>query len=381
MEKSMSAAPEGMTTLAQDILVSPGSVESALSQLWRSAQGESDEGRVTRACLWNLVVYNPKPKRTFRNASGHGYGLRTLLDGVTPSIPARIIRLEFAGKGELPKGTETAAWVAAKCVPRGGGDQQICSEEVNLLVSGKDGASHFPSLVRALLQPSLPIGLLWLDDLPHRGWLLDQLVRLCDRLIFDSYSGDMESDLRTVKELMAETDGLFVDIGWMRLTPVRHLLAGFFDSPSRAEQLRNIEGVTVETTSAGRNAGLLLLGWLLSKCGHTRFEAAPRKKGVFHHWKIRAGKKSFPVEFKLGSGEGGRDGLIRIEILAGGSRYAIRQVDAGHVELDPPVGPDAKRVLHGWTDSELVVAGLGAHGIDPLYPQVLETATALLAKV
>ncbi|MCH7477980.1 MAG: glucose-6-phosphate dehydrogenase assembly protein OpcA [SAR324 cluster bacterium] len=377
----MSAAPEGMTTLAQDILVSPGSVESALSQLWRSAQGESDEGRVTRACLWNLVVYNPKPKKAFRNASGHGYGLRNLLDGVTPSIPARIIRLEFAGKGELPKGAETAAWVAAKCVPRGGGEQQICSEEVNLLVGGKDGASHFPSLVRALLQPSLPIGLLWLDDLPHRGWLLDQLVRLCDRLIFDSYSGDMESDLRTVKELMAETNGLFVDIGWMRLTPVRHLLAGFFDTPSRAEHLRNIESVTVETTSAGRNAGLLLLGWLLSQCDYRRFEAAPKKKGVFHHWKVRAGKKSFPVEFKLSSGEGGRDGLIRIEILAGGSRYAIRQVDAGHVVLDPPVGPDAKRVLHGWSDSELVVAGLGAHGIDPLYPQVLETATALLAKV
>ena len=374
----MSAAPDSITTLTHDRPVSPAAVESALSQLWRNAHSEGDEGRVTRACQWNLVVYNPKPKKTFRNAAGHGYGLRNLLDGVTPSTPARIIRLEFAGKGELPKNTEAAAWVAAKCYPRGGGERQICSEEVNLLVGGENGASHFPSLVRALLQPSLPIGLLWLDDLPHRGWLLDQLVRLCDRLIFDSYSGDMESDLGTVQDLMEESSSLFVDIGWMRLTPVRHLLAGFFDTPSRAEHLRNIEGVTVETTSAGRNAGLLLLGWLLSRCGYSRFEEAPKKKGVFHHWKVRAGKKSFPVEFKLGAGEGGRDGLIGIEIIAGGIRYAIRQVDARHVVLDPPVGPEAKVLLHGWSDSELVVAGLGAHGFDPLYTQVLGMAAALV---
>ncbi len=374
---------EEIITLDYSEPVDPENVDKTLAELWRKGCAgpapDGEEIRINRACLWNQVVYNPKPEKEFRDVSGHGYGLRKLLGEVTPMVPSRIIRLEYAEGKTLPGNKEAVARVAAQCAPLGGGISQIFVQEINFLVHGPEGDSHFPSLVQALLEPSLPIALLWLDDLPHRGWLLDQLLPLSDRLIFDSYSAHMESDLIVVQKLMEEFDVLFVDIGWMRLAPVRHILAEFFDPPQRIEQLKDIRGITLETTPAGHNAGLLLLGWFLKMCGHTHFEGqAQENKEVLHNWRIGTGKKSFPVEFRLSQGEGGRDGLILVEIQAGGEVFSIRQIDADYVSLNSPGDADRKVALHGWRDSELVVAGLGGAGLDRLYPDVIKTAAELV---
>ena len=227
----MSAVQEKCVTLASKHPVEPARVEDDLASLWRQAgDAAKKEGRgnVTRACLWNIVVYNPRPHKKFKDASGHGYGLRRLLDEVILSLPARILRLEFAeSKQVLPAGKDAMAWVAAKCLDAPGGKRQIHGEEINLQVHGKSGDSHFPSLVRALLQPSLPIALLGLDDLPHEGWMLEQLLNLCDRVLVDSQSNEYDCNLERIYEYQQSAPGHIVDIGWMRLTPVRYQLPTF----------------------------------------------------------------------------------------------------------------------------------------------------------
>ncbi|MCZ6728220.1 MAG: glucose-6-phosphate dehydrogenase assembly protein OpcA [SAR324 cluster bacterium] len=379
----MSAVQEKCVTLASKHPVEPARVEDDLTSLWRQAGDAAQKegrGNVTRACLWNLVVYNPRPHKKFKDASGHGYGLRRLLDEVILSLPARILRLEFAeSKQVLPAGKDAMAWVAAKCLDAPGGKRQIHGEEINLQVHGKSGDSHFPSLVRALLQPSLPIALLGLDDLPHEGWMLEQLLNLCDRVLVDSQSNEYDCNLERIYEYQQSAPGHIVDIGWMRLTPVRYLLAGFFDSPHQAAQLKRIEHIAVEATPGGQNTALLLLGWLLSSCGYSRVSGsrAPGRKDS-RRWQAGNGSRRFPVELRVRKGEGGVDGLIRITITAGGEQYTIRQVDAGHVSLDAPHRKDGKVDLNGWSDAELVIAGLGAQGIDPKFVEALHCATALL---
>lgn len=384
MEEPVSANVQQCVTLAAEQAVAPSAVEDQLAALWRRASEQSrreNGGNVIRACLWNMVVYNPRPKKKFKDALGHGYGLRSLLDEVIQSTPARIIRLEFAGENsELPKGRETAAWVAAKCLDQGG-KRHIYGEEVNLLVSAKGGGSHFPSLVRALLQPSVPIALLGLDDLPHEGWMLEQLLQLCDRVLVDSQSPEYSGDLTKIHQYVKATDAYIVDVGWMRLAPLRYLFAGFFDPPGKPEHLGQIENILVETTPGGRNSGMLLLGWLLSRNGHKRLKSTNKNKSKTHHrWQAGSGKHAFSVELKIrrDAGDGGVDGVLQVELRAGGERYCIRDVDSDYVALESPHRNDPRVALNGWRDSELVIAALGAHGIDRIYVNALECAAELI---
>ncbi len=377
------AAAKKNSTLAAPGAVDPAAVEGALAGLWRQAAELPHlrgEGSLTRACLWNLVIYNPKPESDFRDVAGHGYGLRTLMDDVLSSLPSRIIRLEFTEDKELPvPGKEAAAWVATKFRETGAGTGQIYGEEVNLAVLGEAGNSHFPSLVRSLMHADLPVALLWLDDLPHRGWLLQQMLDLSSRVLIDSLSAEQQSDLAVIHELARETAARFIDIGWMRLAPLRHLLAGLFDPPGRAEQLGATEHILVEATPGAGNAGLLLLGWLLSRLGYDGLEAlGPPQEGGGHRWKVAREAGTLTLELSIRQGEGGADGILRAEIRAGGETFVIRQVDARHVAREAPQRIEPKIPLHGWSDAELVVAGLGAHGIDAIYPEAMRAVAALL---
>ncbi len=385
----MSPPGERLVTIAGPDAVDPAQVDGALAALWRAAARggagadgvERKEAKVTRACLWNLVVYNPKPEKNFDDSEGHGYGLRTLLDEVVPSLPARIIRLELGGKGSKPPpGKEVLAQVAAKCVPHPSGALQIYGEEINLTAYGAKGESHFPSLVRALLQPNLPIAVLWLDDLPHKGWLLEQMLGLSDRLLMDSQSASQEADLAVVGELVSDFPTQFVDIGWMRLTPLRHLIAGFFDGPQGAAQLQALEGIDILATPNARNGALLLAGWLLERAGLSKIKALPRgKEDVAHRWEAARGKSRFPVNIRIHEGQGGADGLLELAIRAKGEHFAIHRVDADTVTLDSPQRVEPHLNLHRFSDAELAIAALGAHGPDSIYPEVLEKVRVLLA--
>lgn len=375
--------PDRVRSFQQARTVSPAAVEQELTALWRQAVDSPGGGageQVTRACLWNLIVYDPRPEREGPGGAEQGKPLRTLLDQVTVAIPARILRLEAwaADRAPAPE-REVEAWVAARCLLPDAGARQLAVEEITYAGYGPRGLSHFPSLVRATLLPDLPIAMLWLDDLPHEGWLLDQLLPLCQRVLIDSQAVHRDVELIAVDKLVNSAVTLFVDLGWMRLTPVRYLLAGLFDPPGRAEQLSDLRHVRIVTTQRGRNAGLLLLSWLLSRANYrAHVPLAPEGDDMLYRWRSRHGNAAVEVEFKVEAGEGGYDGVILAELNAGGDLFSIRHVDDEHVALHSPDRSEQKLALHGWREPELVIAGLGSHGIDRFYPQTLATAASLV---
>jgi hypothetical protein len=370
-----SGAQNAPETYAGTESIDLGRIEEELAALWRQAgEAAARSGEaVTRACLWNLVECHPIDAV----ASGSH---ADPVDEVCAVVPSRLIRLraEPVPAGSTPQ-REVEAWVSTRCNLSAGGGHQICTEEIQVVGYGEASQSHFPALVRAMLVPDLPVGLVWIDHPPHKGRLLRDLLRLSDRILIDSQPDGDAQMLARLNSLVQETHAYFVDLGWMRLTPVRHMIAGLFDAPGRADQLKRPGAIRVEAAPVGRNTGLLLLGWLLSRLGKVELKADESPgRGSAYRWKARLGSRSFPVEFVVEEAEGGYDGVHLLEVEAGGDHFVMRQTDAEHVELNGPEHDRRRLALHGWNDTELLVAGLGAPGIDALYPQALKMAATLI---
>lgn len=373
-----------LVTFAGENAVPVANVEQELARLWQ-AVGESTQdseqsgapaGQVTRACLWNLIYY------TLPKLDGDPAAVREhheLLAAVTTAVPARILYLETReGQDASPDGREIEAHVSANCIRSAGGASLVCAEEITLVGYGTRGPNHFPSVARALRTPDLPVGLLWLEELPHKGRLLRELLEICHRLVVDSHEASDVSELADFHRLLGESPTSVADIGWMRLHPVRHLLAGLFDPPEFSEKLRQLEEIHIETTTAGRIPGFLLAGWLLSRCGHDQIKATPRGSGdIQYQWEIERDGGRFPLFFSAHEGEGGGDDLISVTIKAGGGEFGMRQQDGEHVILRSPLADEQRLALHGWDTSELVVAALGSRGLDPVYGDALAVAAAL----
>lgn len=377
--------PSGeMVILGESEAIGIAEVQNALSGLWRKAseqQQQSESQAVSLACLWNLVAFhgNPHPRRG--DSGGEAHRIQDLLQQVTLSLPARVIHLEQRRAAEAQEaGKEVEAWVNTCCVHTSGRARMVCCEEIHLAGYGKKGHSHFPALVRALLVPDLPTALLWLDDMQPEGRVLSELLELSDRIIIDNQQSTDPASLSAVKGLLDANPGKVVDLGWLRLTPLRHLLADFFDPPGRAEQLARMEHIVIDGSAEGRNTGLLLLGWLLSRCGYREVRALePGEGGDAYRWQAADGKKALSVDFQVREGYGGMDGIFRIEIQAAGDTFSLTDVDPEHMAMK---GPDHDRpsvALREADEPELVVRALGGKGTDPVYGEALAMGAELVA--
>ncbi len=388
------APPSERFVLSADRPADLSALEAGFTALWRQASERlGGEKGVPRACLWNLVVYSP-PSDTLpmRVAAFAGRvvdptqaqsesRIRRLLDEVVLSVPARLIHLRPL-LGDPPQGAKPVqAWLTTHCVPTSGGGGTVCAEKIDLVAFGEAGASHFPALVRALLVPDLPISLLWLEDLPQKGRLLGQLRQQAQRILVDSRTFEREGALVELQELVRQAPEAFCDLGWMRLTPVRYLVARLFDPPGHAENLSRLESVRVEVTPEGRNAGFMLLGWLLARVGLRQFKAVDVGEGQQRlRWQVRRESRALPVELvtRAGFAHPLYDGLLSVTIHAGGDRYTLERVDEEHVSLDSPHHQEHHVALHGWSDAELVISGLGAGAKDPVYADALTVAAGLM---
>jgi glucose-6-phosphate dehydrogenase assembly protein OpcA len=178
--------------------------------------------------------------------------------------PSRAIVLISDPEGER----DLDIGLSAFCSLRGGGDAQVCAEQITVHASGPP-AEHLESFAGPLLVPDLPVFLWYPGAFSSGSPEFAGIAPLADRLILDSAAaGDIRSSFRDIRE-MTEKPGMpaIGDIQWVALSPWRTLIAEMFSVEERARELERIEEVEILHAPKGECRALLLLGWLASTLG------------------------------------------------------------------------------------------------------------------
>lgn len=237
----------------EDVRVNAHTIELRLADIWRQEQ-ESEEKAVTRAALWNVVAHT-------WNGEQHAHASQ-ILSRASASVPQRTIVIRAEPRG----GDDMQSWISANCHLIGGGDQQVCSEEVSIMAAG-ERVKHVPPLVASLLLPDMPVAVWWLGDLPHEHEeYVETLLDPADRLIVDSAQFGHAADFDLLCRIAEETITAPADLNWARLDEWRAATAMLFDPPEMRPRLRRIAKVRV-TSGGGRTLGelseaVLYVSWL-----------------------------------------------------------------------------------------------------------------------
>ena len=356
-------------------------IEHELKELWEQmteVTAEEDQQAVMRACVANLVVYNP---------AGESAGeISPMIAEVTNQHPSRVILLLSE-----PDSSQASldAMVTAQCHPSGRGRKQICCEQIIIQAAGED-ISRLPSLVRTLVIPDLPV-FLWWRDLPDvKGALFTDFMQGADRVILDSAGlADARQGLRTLAALVEAKPQktAFSDLSWCRLTPWRVLVAGFFDVPKYRSYLARLNRVQIESVGQGSSErsipahGLLLAAWLASRLN---WKATTKPHWLDERtceWELEAENQTVTIHIEITSSEGAAGpGLSSLQLLVEGEPSAqwVASIAAdgkhleGHVRLEGR--NEGARIIRLDDDDEAQLAGkeLEILGHDPIYEQSLK---------
>ncbi len=361
--------------------VDVSSIEHELKELWEQmteVSAEEDQQAVMRACVANLVVYNP---------AGESAGeISPIIAEVTNQHPSRVILLLCE-----PDSSQASldAMVTAQCHPSGRGRKQICCEQIVIQSAGED-MSHLPSLVRTLVIPDLPVFLWWRDLHDFKSALFTEFIQDADRVILDSAGlGDTKQGLRTLAAIVQERaqKTAFSDLSWCRLTPWRLLLAGFFDVPEYRPYLARLNRVRIESVGGGSSEpalpahGLLLAGWLASRLN---WKATTKPQWIEERtcqWELEAEDRTVTMHIEItSSARGTGPGLNSLRLFAEGdpsAQWAASILPDGkhlesHVSLEG--GNKVVRIIRLEDDDEAQLAGkeLEILGHDRVYEQALK---------
>jgi glucose-6-phosphate dehydrogenase assembly protein OpcA len=254
MAKALDAAGGSQRAISgEDVRVNAHTIELRLADIWREQEAE-EERAVTRAALWNVVAHTWTGEQHARASE--------VLGRASASVPQRtiVVRADPGGKGEM------SSWISANCHLIGGGDRQVCSEEVDIVATG-DRVHHVPPLVASLLLPDMPVAVWWLGHLPaERDEYIETLLEHADRLIVDSAEFGKASDFELLAQIAESTTTAPADLNWARIEEWRASTAMLFDPPAMRERLRSITKVRV-TSGGGQSLGerseaLLYVAWL-----------------------------------------------------------------------------------------------------------------------
>jgi glucose-6-phosphate dehydrogenase assembly protein OpcA len=356
-------------------------IEHELKELWEQmteVSAEEDQQAVMRACVANLVVYNP---------AGESAGeISPIIAEVTNEHPSRVIVLLPEPDSSQPS---LDAMVTAQCHPADRGRKQICCEQIVIQAAGEE-VGRLPSLVRPLVIPDLPVFLWWRDRPDFQNDLFTEFIRGSDRVILDSTDlAAAEEGLRTLAALMDETaqTTAFSDLSWCRLTPWRVLVAGFFDVPKCRPYLSRLDRVQIESVGGGSAKGsipvhgLLLAAWLASRL---HWKATTRPHWIDERtcdWELEAEDRTVTVHIEITSSKGAaRPGLNSLQLFVEGEPSArwVASIAAdgkhleGHARLEGR--NEGARIVPLDDDDEAQLAGkeLEILGHDQVYEQGLK---------
>jgi glucose-6-phosphate dehydrogenase assembly protein OpcA len=191
-----------------------------------------------------------------------------VLDDITVTHPCRAI-LAINRTSETKR---LEAWVSARChLPSARAAKQICCEQITVRSEGQ-GVHELPSVVLPLLVDDLPVFLWWRTN-DFENVMVEPFLSQTDRLIVDSslWTSPFTSFQNLYKCIRAFGDTVSVsDINFRRLNAWRHALATCFDDANvglTLDDLRTMNGVTIEFNGPSPMRPLLLTSWLASRLG------------------------------------------------------------------------------------------------------------------
>jgi glucose-6-phosphate dehydrogenase assembly protein OpcA len=246
-------------------------IERQLRELWQlAAESEKDPSRrqITRACLFNLVVYCETNAARDRATE--------VISTLTSRHPCRAIVL--LAQADEPQ-SELGASITAHCHLTGAEHKQVCCEQISIHASGAS-VVHLAAAVLPLLESDLPTVLWWNGVFLDRPELFRRLSGVSDRVLFDTSTWPkQETRLNSLVRVMSETPRTsFADLSWTRLGLWRRLTAECFDEPHCLEALPQIRRVEV-THGCGPGArlrALLYASWVAAQLGWPADDAAKR---------------------------------------------------------------------------------------------------------
>ena len=390
--KTVSPARPPLTASWTAPVLDAARVHRELDRLWKEwnedRRGEEDaalhayEGALMRASTLNLIVV----VETLAEAEE----IELVVGELIEFSPSRTVILVRNGR----KAAGLHIRVSVHEHLQGRGRPAIQRESVT--VAAKEGSDHIlASVTTPLLVPELP-GFLYLPRfLRAEGPLLQDLLRIADRLIVDSATAtDPSRTLRSLANLTQdETGPRLSDVVWTRLTAWRQLIAQFFDqgvTQPCLEALDDVEIVCGKWDGDGRcglTAGLLMAGWLATRLGwRAPGELVHAREG----WRLtlRAGTRGRSREvllrLRMTDHPPACGGLSSVTLVAGPEcpgTFRVERTDDQAITTtsETPTMPRVSRLVYGRQMDEpaLLSQELRNFTGDPIYEEALVFAADL----
>jgi len=336
-----------------------------------------------RTSVLTLVVIAPSPETSERSLAA--------INALHQRHPSRAVVIS---PGDFDGPSTMDAHIYAECQMSDHTDSEMCTEQI-LIKTGGELSQHLSRVVAPLLIHDLPVVLWWPEDPPFGTKQFAEVVGEADRLLVDSGSFREDGGRRLAGMATVVSDGISVtDIGWLRLTLWRELLAGMFDHPLLAKELDYIRSVRIDfarpTSTLRVSKAAFYMGWLASRLGWDVAQPLTRSKDDdYLHGAFRRGRREISVELRpvrtTANGAKRRAGsLVRVDIEAQRPRATVRaritrQSDHLLATADWNGAQVSRRAgqLEPFDETPFIAEALDSPGLDRLFEQALIRAVRL----
>jgi len=348
--------------------------------------GEHPSVRVRmRTSVLTLVVVAPRPETAERALAAINH-----LAGRHPSRAIVVSPTDFDG----PSTTDAQIYAECRLSDRSGAE--ICTEQI-LVKTGGELSQHLSRVVAPLLIHDLPVVLWWPDDPPFGSLQFGEVVSTADRLLVDSGTFHEDGGVRLAGLATVVSEGVAVtDIGWLRLSLWRELLAGMFDHPLLTRELEHIKNVRIDvarpTSTMRVSKAAFYLGWLAGRLGWEIARPLARRHeddevlhGAFRHGRREIAVEIRPVRTTLDGAQRAAGSLVRVDIEASRAEATVRaritrQADHLLATADWNGAPVARRAgrLEPFDETPFVAEALERPGPERIFENALIRAVRLV---
>ncbi|MEO7117391.1 MAG: glucose-6-phosphate dehydrogenase assembly protein OpcA, partial [Candidatus Limnocylindrales bacterium] len=241
----------------------------------------------------------------------------------------------------------------------------------------------------------LPVVLWWPDDPPFESRAFRDLAETADGVLVDSgtFRDDGVRGLRGMQETVAAGHSTH-DIGWMRLSLWRDLLAGLFDHPLLTSELSGCRHLRLDVSQPGSivriSKAACFAGWLATALGWTVETPLHRARdGGSLVGAFKDGRHLVPLEIRsvgggVGAGYPSAGSLVRAELELSRGRAVTRarvtrQADHLLATADWNGAQVVRRAgrLEPFEETPFLAEALDRTAHDPVFERALSMAVEL----